>query len=346
MRRARRYGARVGGVHAVDVGVDLADVCLECSRQGDRRCVGPAPAQRRRLGVARDALKAGHQRDLAAVERGADALRVDLEDLRPAVGGVGDDPRLRPGEAHRLATQPVHGHGEQRAAYALAGRQQDVELAGRRLRRDLAGLPHEIVGGVAAGRDDGADALPAVVGLDDPAGDVEQARGVGHRRAAVLLHDEVAGHKGHRLACRIALRSRSASYTEWMHMLRHGAELSRDAAPKRSHTPKRTQRCRRTISRAILADVVTTGVATREGEFFWWRSAPKTGLFTCRVCTRRAAARPAPADATATKPTGPGAHRPTAASGSATRASGSWQRCWRCVSYPSWPFWRARWRAG
>ena len=64
MRRAVRHDPRVGGEHAVHVGVDLADVRLERGGQRDRGGVRAAAAQRGDvLAVLRHALEAGHDRD-------------------------------------------------------------------------------------------------------------------------------------------------------------------------------------------------------------------------------------------------------------------------------------------
>ena len=54
-----RDDPRVGGVHAVDVGVDLAHLGAERGRDRDRGGVGAAPPERRDVAVGRDALEAG-----------------------------------------------------------------------------------------------------------------------------------------------------------------------------------------------------------------------------------------------------------------------------------------------
>ena len=89
-----RDDARVGGVDAFDVGVDLAHVGAERGRQRDRGGVGAAAAERGDVLARRHALEAGDDRDLARRERLADAVGPDLDDLRLAVVGVGDDPGL------------------------------------------------------------------------------------------------------------------------------------------------------------------------------------------------------------------------------------------------------------
>ena len=53
---------------------------------------------------------------------------------------------LRAGEADRLAPQRFDGHGHQRHAHLLAGREQHVHLAGRRMIGDLVRQIDEHVG--------------------------------------------------------------------------------------------------------------------------------------------------------------------------------------------------------
>ena len=92
-REPTRVGddARIGGVDAVDVGVDQALVGLQRRRDGDGRRVGAAAAERRHVAVRIDALEAGDDDDLARVEIGADARVVDALDARLGVRHVGRD---------------------------------------------------------------------------------------------------------------------------------------------------------------------------------------------------------------------------------------------------------------
>ncbi len=74
--RALRHHARIGREHAVDVGVDLADVGAEGRGQGDRGRVGSPAAERR--DVARAAVE--------ALEPGDDGDRAGVEGLRTRPG--------------------------------------------------------------------------------------------------------------------------------------------------------------------------------------------------------------------------------------------------------------------
>ena len=101
-----RDDPRVGGEDAVDVGVDLADVGAERRGERDGRGVGGAAAERGDvLGVLRDALEAGDDRDRAVLDGRLDPARRDVDDLRLAVRGVGDHAGLRAGERLRLVAE-------------------------------------------------------------------------------------------------------------------------------------------------------------------------------------------------------------------------------------------------
>ena len=72
------HDARIGGVDAVDVGVDLAEVGLERGGQRDGRQVRTAAAERRDLAAGRLPLKAGDDDDVAGVEQTVRFLRRDV----------------------------------------------------------------------------------------------------------------------------------------------------------------------------------------------------------------------------------------------------------------------------
>ena len=71
-----RHDARIGGVDAVDVGVDVAAVGLDRGGDRDRRGVGAAAAERGdAAGVLVHALEAGDHRDLPALLEALDESR-------------------------------------------------------------------------------------------------------------------------------------------------------------------------------------------------------------------------------------------------------------------------------
>ena len=185
-----RDDPRVGGEDAVDVGVDLADVGLERGRQRDRGGVGAAAAEGGDLlGLLADALEAGHDHDVALVDRAADPTGRDVEDLGLAVDVVGDHAGLRAGERPGREAEVGDRHRNQRHRDPLARGQQHVELTRRRQRAHLGGEIEQLVGAVAHGGDRDDDVVAGLLGVGDATGHALDGVGVGQRRAAVLLHD-------------------------------------------------------------------------------------------------------------------------------------------------------------
>ena len=186
---------RVGRVDASDVGVDLAEVRAERGGERDGGRVGAAAAERRHLEGGRDALEAGDEHDRALVERLVDPAGANLDDLRLAVDGVGDDPRLRAGERDRLVAEILDHHRRERARDPLADRDEHVQLPRMRRRRDLVGEVEQLVRRVAHRREDADDAMPFLACGDEPRRDALQLLRIAHRRAAELEHERAAGRR-------------------------------------------------------------------------------------------------------------------------------------------------------
>ncbi len=132
--------------------------------------------------------KPGDDRDLALAHRGADAIAPDLDDLGLAVVGVGDDPGLAPGEAHRRLTEVLDRHREEGHRDAFAGGEEHVHLPPTRMAGDVTGEAHEVVGGLAHRRDDHDDVAALPARPDDVVGDGPDAIRVRDRASAELLH--------------------------------------------------------------------------------------------------------------------------------------------------------------
>ncbi len=185
------HDARVGGEDAVDVGVDLAHVGVQCRGQRDGGGVRAAAAQRGDvLAVLADALEAGDQDDQALVEGVPQPARCDVDDLGVAVGAGGDHAGLRPGERAGLRAEGGNGHRDQRVGDPLARGQQHVHLPRRRRRAHLLGEVEQVIGGVAHRRDDYDDVIALLLCFDDSLSDPADPLGVRHRGSAVFLHDE------------------------------------------------------------------------------------------------------------------------------------------------------------
>ena len=176
-----RHDPRVGGVDAVDVGVDLAVVGAQGRGQRDRCGVGGAATQRRDvLGGLRHPLEAGDDDDAALVQGTHDATRGDVDDARVAVGRGGEDARLGTGVADGLDPEVGQGHRQQRSRLTFPCGQQHVQLTGLRVRAHLQGQVHQLVGGVTHRRDDDDDLVPVRTRARDSAGDAFDGFGVGH----------------------------------------------------------------------------------------------------------------------------------------------------------------------
>jgi len=92
------HDARISGVNAIDVRVDLAEIGLDRRRQRDGRKVGTAAAERGDLPLAGLPLEAGDNHDVATIEQLVDALRRDVLNFGLGVNAIGDDARLRAGQ--------------------------------------------------------------------------------------------------------------------------------------------------------------------------------------------------------------------------------------------------------
>ena len=195
------HDPRVGGEHAVHVAVDLAVVGAQRGRQrhggGVRRSAAEGGDV---LGVLSHALEAGDDHDVALVERTGDPARRDVDDPGVAVGPGGDDAGLRAGQRAGVHALVVDGHGQQRRAHPLAGREQHVQFARRRQGGDPQGQLHQLVGGVAHGGDDHDHVVPELLGGHDPLRHPLDALRVCDRRATVLLH--YAAHAASSFTCR------------------------------------------------------------------------------------------------------------------------------------------------
>ncbi len=99
------HDARVGGVDAVDVGIDIAAVGLDRSRNRNRRRVGAAATQGGDAVVVGQALKAGNDGDRASAHRGKQLVGIDCADPRLGMGIIGVDRHLPAEPTPRIASQ-------------------------------------------------------------------------------------------------------------------------------------------------------------------------------------------------------------------------------------------------
>ena len=183
------HHARVGGVDAVDVGVDVAAVGVERRGERHRRGVRAAAPERRHPAARRmNALEAGDDRDLAARETLDDRLAIDVLDARRAVRVVGLDRDLPALPRTRLEPHVLEHDRQQAGGDEFARGDHRVVFGGVVDRRRVAAPGDQLVGLARHRRDNHRD-LGA--GLDlafDVARDVANAFDIGDRSAAELHH--------------------------------------------------------------------------------------------------------------------------------------------------------------
>jgi hypothetical protein len=185
---------RIGGIHAIDIGTDLAVFGIECGSHGHSRGVAAAPSERCDFFFVRDALIPGNDDDLPARELVLDAKRPHFDDARIDVAIVGDDAGLAAGKADRVAAALANRHREERHGDAFASREQHVELAAIGIRGDFLGQRQQVVGGISHRRDDDHDVVAELARGHDSLGDSAQLVDVGNAAPPILLNDDCHIH--------------------------------------------------------------------------------------------------------------------------------------------------------
>ena len=189
-----RHDARIGGVDAVDVGVDVAAVGADRGRDRDRRGIRSAAAERGdAAGLLVHALEAGDHRDLPAFLETLDQLvAVDAENARRAVRVRGQDRNLPALPGAGVDADVLQRDRQQAGGDLLAGGDHGVVFAGVVQRRGLAAPGDELVGRARHGRDHDGDLMAGVDLALDVARDVADAVDIGDRGSAEFHHQ--TGH--------------------------------------------------------------------------------------------------------------------------------------------------------
>ena len=182
--------ARVGGVDAVDIGVDQAFIRMDGSCHGHGRGVGTAAAQRGDVAFAVDALEAGDDDHPSLLEVLADATVVDGFDAGLGVGIIGDDGNLPAGEADGIDALALEGHGQQGHGSLFASGGEHVELAPVGLGLDGLGQVDEAIGLARHGRRNDHHLVAGTMPFGNPPGHVLDAFDRPHRGTAVFVNDE------------------------------------------------------------------------------------------------------------------------------------------------------------
>ena len=184
----------IGGVDAVNVGVDLAEIGPEHRSQRHGRGVGTAAAECGDVAVLIDSLEACGDHDPAVVEEVADVVGGDRFDAGFGVRAVGADADLRAGEAHRLNPQRLDRHGKQGHAHLLSRGQQHVHFAGAGPVGDLPCQIDKHVGLMAHGADHHDHLIPRLMAGHRFLGRHENLLRIGNACTAEFLHDQSHRH--------------------------------------------------------------------------------------------------------------------------------------------------------
>ena len=179
--------ARVGGVDARDISVNVAAVGLQRRRQGYRRGVRPAAPQGGNVLVGREALKAGDDDQPPLRQFAADPVGIHGADAGLAVGVVGADARLRPAQADGVVAQIPQCHRQQRDGHQLAGGQQQVQFPRVRFPGHGVRQANQLVGGIAHSGYHGDHLMAGIVDGRQAARHSDDFGGVGYRTAAVFM---------------------------------------------------------------------------------------------------------------------------------------------------------------
>ena len=184
-----RDDARVGGIDAVDVGVDVAAIGLQrrCNRHGTR--VRSAATECRDAAIVHQPLKARDHRDLTARHRGAERAGVDVGDARARVRFFGADRELPAEPAARGGSHRLQGQREQARGDLLACGDDNVIFGGVVARIGLAAEVDEPVGFACHGRDDDRDLVTVRDFARDEFRHGANPLGARHRRAPEFHHD-------------------------------------------------------------------------------------------------------------------------------------------------------------
>jgi hypothetical protein len=158
--------------------------------QGDRGRVGPASAEERDVVVGRYALGAPDDGHPPRLDRLAQPVGAQRDDLGVGVVGVRDETRLAAREAVGRHAGRVERDAQQRHGLALAGRDEHVHLPAGRHVRDVARQADQVVGLLAHCAHDHDRRVAPALRARHVVGDLADAIGIGDRRATELLDHE------------------------------------------------------------------------------------------------------------------------------------------------------------
>lgn len=182
--------AGVGGVDALHIGVDLAEIGIESGCQCHCTGIRTAPSQGGDISVLVDALETGHDDDVALIQFIAEPLGVDAAHPGSTMGTVGMDTGLPAGQRNGRHTQPLQSQRHQRHGSQLAGGHQRIQLPLGRVGVDLLGLCDEVVGGFALCRYNHDHLVALAVCIGNDACHMGDLLGICHRAATEFLYNQ------------------------------------------------------------------------------------------------------------------------------------------------------------
>ena len=182
----------VGGVDAVHVCIDLANIRLQSARHRDRRGIGTPSAQSRHIAQVIDALKAGDHGDVSPVKSRSQGPGVDAFNPSAGMSRVCPHSHLGAGKRASGVSQPLNRHRKQRDGLLLAGRNQHIIFT--RTRRptviDRVGQRHQLIGFARHGGDTDNHVMTQSSGRDDSLGDVFDSIHVADTGPAKFLNNK------------------------------------------------------------------------------------------------------------------------------------------------------------
>ncbi len=182
--------ARVGGINAIDVGKNLAEISFGGSGKGDGGEIGAAASEGGDAVVCGLALEPGDDANIARVEVAMELSGGDVGDFGLGMHPIGGDAGLGAGEGYGFAAEGIDGHGGEGDGGLFARGEEHVHLAFGGRRGDFAGEANEIIGDARHGGDDDHDLVTFALGGEDALGDIANAFGAADGGAAEFLDDE------------------------------------------------------------------------------------------------------------------------------------------------------------
>ena len=183
------YHARVGGVNAVHIGINLAFVCLEGSSQRHGRSIRTAAAEGGNVAFGIYALETGDNHYATFLQIGAHGGVVDVFDARFGVRAVGFYGNLPAGITLGIDADVFQRHGQQADGDLFAGGQYHIQFARIGEFLHFMRQRHQSVGFAAHGGYDYHHVVTGFAGFRHALGHVFDAFGRADRGAAVFLYN-------------------------------------------------------------------------------------------------------------------------------------------------------------